>query len=335
MTRTAVARALQSGVTIALSLSPPLFAGCGGQLETNAPGGGDAAVDASQTACGVYLDASPTRLCEPQSFPFHGTAAECDADFGILSVAQCGSLCPAGATAIDCYVLWSSAAQEVINCNYACTAGRRPAGLQPPSDAAARTAGGRLLAKAAYLEEASVHAFVVLALELEEHGAPTRLCEASLRAARDEIRHAAVMRRLAERAEARVGAVRVEGRRRRPLEAIAVENAVEGCVGEAYGAAVACMQAKRAGDPRFRAVMKRIAADETRHAELSFELARWFDGHLSREGRRRLRNARDLAVQALARSVRRAPDGTAVVLGLPTAEQATVLVEELRRSLWT
>jgi len=188
----------------------------------------------------------------------------------------------------------------------------------------------------AYLEAASVQAFVVLARELEEYGAPPRLCAASRRAARDEIRHAAVMGKLAERADSLVGAVRVERRRRRTLEALAVENAVEGCVGETYGAAVARIQAKRAGDRRFRGVMMRIAADETRHADLSFELARWFDQQLSPAGRRRVRDARNRAVHELARSVRRAAPGSVVVtLGLPTADQATALIDELRRSLWT
>lgn len=130
--------------------------------------------------------------------------------------------------------------------------------------------------------------------------------------------------------------MRVEGRGRRTLEDLAVENAVEGCVGETYGAAVARIQSERAGDRRFRAVMKRIAADETRHAELSFELARWFDRRLGTAGRRRVRDARKRAVQELARSVRRSPHGTALVaLGLPTVHQASTLVDELRRLLWT
>ena len=52
----------------------------------------------------------------------------------------------------------------------------------------------------------------------------------------------------------------------RELEAIAIENAVEGCVRESFGALLATWQAKTAGDARVRAAMKRIARDETRHA---------------------------------------------------------------------
>ena len=156
----------------------------------------------------------PVRRRSP--LPFHGTAADCKADGdGNLSPEQCARLCPADwSMAIGCSVDWS-AAPELISCSYGrqvvCFSGRRPLGLQPPSRKASRTPSGRLLAEMAYLEAASVHAFVVLARELEGHGAPARLCAASRRAAGDEIRHAAVMRKLAQRAGSRVGGCESRG----------------------------------------------------------------------------------------------------------------------------
>jgi hypothetical protein len=56
----------------------------------------------------------------------------------------------------------------------------------------------------------------------------------------------------------------------RSLEELAVENAVEGCVRETYGALTAIWQARTAKDPSVAAAVRRIARDETRHAALSW-----------------------------------------------------------------
>jgi demethoxyubiquinone hydroxylase (CLK1/Coq7/Cat5 family) len=55
----------------------------------------------------------------------------------------------------------------------------------------------------------------------------------------------------------------------RSLEAIALDNVSEGCVRELYGALVATYQARVARDPEVRAVVTRIAREETQHAALS------------------------------------------------------------------
>jgi hypothetical protein len=153
----------------------------------------------------------------------------------------------------------------------------------------------------AYLEAASVSAFERLTRELEAYGAPDRLRTASRRAAQDEIRHARVTKRLAQGAGASVARVQVEPGEVRSLEDMAIENAVEGCVRETFGAAVAMIQAERAGDVQVRRVMKRISLDETRHAELSWAVARWLEPRLDRDSRRRVREAREQAIAALVR----------------------------------
>lgn len=329
MPQTFVSRALHRAVALALFSATPLLVGCGGR---------------APSSCGL-TSAQPTApACDEQSFAFQGTAAACGADsFGALSPSQCESLCPilSGSVAINCSVDWG-VNPEFIKCGYAdpvgggCAAGRRPAGLRAPEQFPALAGAGRLLAQVAHLEAASAHAFAFLAEELAEHGAPIGLRAASRRAALDETRHAAVIEKFAERAGARVPAVQIERQRLRTLEMMAVENAIEGCVGETYGAAIAHFQANQASDPTFRLAMKRIAVDETRHAELAFELARWFDENLSNPARCRVRAAQRQAVRARARSVKhlRYRDGAAITLGLPTAQQAAVLVEELRRSVW-
>ncbi len=66
---------------------------------------------------------------------------------------------------------------------------------------------------------------------------------AAWRAARDEVRHTLAMVRLAARSGARVTRRVIASRPVRSLEAMATENAVEGCVPETYGAATAMLQA--------------------------------------------------------------------------------------------
>jgi rubrerythrin len=247
-------------------------------------------------------------------------------------------LCPPGVLqpkALSCHV-YDDASGGHITCYYGpCQTGRRPEGLVDDAvngpDSVAR-----YLAQMAHLEAASVDAFERLARELRVHRAPARLCGESRRAARDEVRHARVIGRLAKRAGATVPAARVEPCAVRSLEAIAVENVVEGCVRETFGAAVAMFQANRAGDERVRRAMKGIARDEARHAELSWKLASWLDEKLDSSARARVKRARTQAVAALAREVMQATDRALnVALGIPTVAEARALIDNLRAPLWS
>src|SRR6185503_12478530 len=106
------------------------------------------------------------------------------------------------------------------------------------------------------------------------------------RAAGDEVRHHRAMTALARRFGAEPPAVpRAFPDEVRSLEAVAVENAAEGCMRETIGALVAREQAGRAGDPVVRAAMRGIAADEARHAELAFQVDGWARGKLGAAAR--------------------------------------------------
>ena len=59
---------------------------------------------------------------------------------------------------------------------------------------------------------------------------------------------------------------RVEALPTRALGVVAIENAVEGCVRETFGALIASWQAEHARDPGIKRLMRSIARDETRHA---------------------------------------------------------------------
>ncbi len=271
-----------------------------------------------------------------------GPASACNPDdAGALDYALCRTLCGESACfslisqPVSCRVAEQGQSTYVV-CSYPqISLGRRPEGLTGATfcgpDAAAR-----FLAEAAYLEAASVDAFERLELELEAHGAPERLRTASRRASRDEARHARVTKKLAERAGATVPPCHVESSPLRSLEEMALENAVEGCVRETFAAAIAMMQAAQAGDKRVRRAMKPIARDETRHAQLSWAVAKWLDTQLDSPARARVHRARGEAVEALMHSVEQEPDAVLVHrLGLPCAAQSRAALEDLQSSLWS
>lgn len=169
-------------------------------------------------------------------------------------------------------------------------AGRRPEGLAP-AELGDTEGVARWLARAAHFEAASVTAFARLARELRAHGAPSSLVDGARIAARDEVCHARTMARWRDRVGAESVKVVVEPARERSLYAMALENAIEGCVGETFGAFVASRQAKVAEDPEFREDLAVIADDELRHAELSWSVHAWAMTRLEAEERSDIEDA--------------------------------------------
>ncbi len=214
-------------------------------------------------------------------------------------------------------------------------AGRRPQGLRYPH-IRARTALGRYFAEIAYLEHASVFAFRMLRRDLAYARAPRSLLTACSRAARDEIRHARTTRAIARRHCATPFKMEIErASRARSLEEIAIENAIEGCVNETYGALVATWQSAHAEDPAIAEAFAAIAEDETRHAALAWRLARWLETRLDRNARARVTRARRRAFRELsAAATATDPDGdVARFAGVPSVRVRRRMVRELRRSL--
>jgi hypothetical protein len=122
----------------------------------------------------------------------------------------------------------------------------------------------------------------------------------------------------------------------RSVEAIAIENAVEGCVRETYGALVATWQSAHASDPEIKRAMQAIAADETRHASVSFRVARFLESRLDEPARRRVRRAQDRAIRQLHDEVaREVPASDLVrVAGMPTKTAAASLLAGATSTLW-
>jgi hypothetical protein len=296
--------------------------------------------------CSIKNPVSQGR-CGTVSYELTGSASACNPnDAGNLSSSECMALCPTqtipfntgmvNLTTSHCSIGQSAdASGPELACFYPCPAGRRPEGLsldaQEGPDAPAR-----FLAQMAYLEQASIGAFERLARELEAHGAPSHLQVASRCAARDEVRHARVMKRLAERAGGSVRRECVAPVTVRSLVEIAIENAVEGCVRETFGAAVAIVQSRDARDVGVRRAMQRIAKDEARHSQLAWAVAEWIDGQLDAAARRRVQRAREEAIAQLRRETGQLTEAAITErLGMPSAAQASAMLDTLGGSLWS
>jgi hypothetical protein len=273
-------------------------------------------------------------LC-PYYVPFSCLDAEApDAASG--SQQQCAVWCSFSSPSTGfCSVGTDPSGQPAAECYAQCGVGRRPAGMARPR----RRQGslpGRFFAAAAKLEAASVDAFLGARSQLASFGAPAHLLLAAERAARDEVRHARSQGSLARRYGVEPRMPRVRRGARLTLEAFALENAVEGCVRETYGALVALHQAQHARDGRVREAMRRIATDEIRHAALSWQIARWLEDRLDAPTRLALERARRRAVRDLRRTAKNEPPpALRSIAGLPGAREAASLVDGLDRALWS
>lgn len=194
--------------------------------------------------------------------------------------------------------------------------GRRPPGLRSVA------ASSDFLTEAAHLEAASVPAFERLASELEALDAPRSLIARARRAAADEVRHAAAMHALG----ARPTRVELAAVPTRDAFALALDNAVEGCVEEAFAAVLCAYQAAHAADPALAAAMTSIADDECDHADLALDLARWLEPRLSPADRAAVSAAVDRALASLpARAAAESTRHPSPALGLPPPAVAATL----------
>lgn len=203
-----------------------------------------------------------------------------------------------------------------------------------PMRVASRAGLGALLARMAWMEAASITAFRRLARELAHHDAPPDLVHAARKAARDEARHARLMGRLARARGATVPRVEQAPFMIRSLEEVALENAVEACVGETYAAAVAVWQSTHACDPEIRSAMASIAPDELDHAALGHAIADWASGALDAPARERVIAARRAAFARLEADASRATaeEEAMTEAGLPAPSDALRLAAAIARA---
>jgi hypothetical protein len=131
-------------------------------------------------------------------------------------------------------------------------------------------------------ELASVPSFLRLAAELSAVGAPSELRDAAIEAANDERHHAAAAFSLASRwarSAFAVAPLDAQPRFGRPslsaLTQLAIEAWQDGCLGEGAAAACARVGLARVRDEQASSALARIAPDEERHAELSWQILNW------------------------------------------------------------
>jgi len=215
-----------------------------------------------------------------------------------------------------------------------CIGGRLPPGLCARSTTPVGTPLGSYLASMAHLEAASVPAFAQLAGELHRFAAPAALIRGALRSRADETRHARLIAHLARCRGGHPTRPQLRPTPPRRFTDVVEDNAIEGCIRETYGAMLAHLQARRAADPELRRAFAHIAADETRHAALSWAIHRWAERRLQPRERRRLARRRRTAAEHLRVDLTRAFDPSVHrAAGLPTPDEGRALFDRLHRGL--
>ena len=282
------------------------------------------AADMTASFCDVFVRYKGCMPAVPTSAGCKFSLGECAATCGFTTSGGCY------VTANNCDDSGVINGDEVvINCSK-CLGGRRPEAFRERAPCSRESVVGDWFARLAEIECASIAAFRTLREELAHHRAPIELRARATAAARDEIRHTRATRRLATRFG---GTARLPRLRRAPvrtLEVIAIENAIEGCVRETFGALVAAWQAEHANDFEVRTKMSQIAADELRHAALSWEVARWIEARGDAAMNARVAEARRRAITELRDETRaETPNALRTIVGLPTAAQSSTLIDSV------
>ena len=209
--------------------------------------------------------------------------------------------------------------------------GRRPAAVMSAGAVALGSPLANQFARDARDEAASVAAFLQLAGELRRLSAPHDLVRGAQRAAREELAHARAMVALSARFGGRVQGPMLTLEPPRSLFAIALDNAVEGCVNETFAAFRAAYQARASGDPTVRRTLASIARDELGHAAWSWQLAAWAEPRLRASDRRAVGQVRSLALERLDAQVGVAPEPCMEqIAGVPDVAAARALLSALR-----
>ncbi len=216
-------------------------------------------------------------------------------------------------------------------------AGRIPVGahIQAQTPNEIPSVLGAYFSNMAAMETAAITAFRYLVRELEAYQAPDELVQMARLAVDEEIDHAEMAGLLSEAYRTPVPEVKVDDFQLRSLFKIALENAVEGCVNETFAAACGIWQHEHAEHEVFRAVMGRVAEEESGHADLSWKIHRWVMPQLSEAERQHIYQAQQEAVADLENSFKVENDeALRLAVGLPDVADAARLIRELRIQLW-
>lgn len=188
-----------------------------------------------------------------------------------------------------------------VTCEYTVCAveGRGHADIAKLTEATGYSELARYFVRAYHAEASSVGAFLQLRAELIHHDVPVEFQERCLKAAEEEVHHARMMAKLAGDEGCVLPELNFGEFTQRSLFELTMDNAVEGCVFEAFSALKAQYQAIHATDPRMLSAMKVIARDETAHAQLAWDLHHHLMARLTETERIHVRQAQLKAMQAV------------------------------------
>ncbi len=213
-----------------------------------------------------------------------------------------------------------------------CGAGRLPQGCAV-DDSKLWHSQAEFWAFVSTMEQAAVHAFAELTLELRAFGAPEELSSRALDAMADEVRHAQRTARLAKSLGATPKAPERAPTQARSLYEFALDNAEDGCVREAWAALEATWIAESTVNPEIAEVAREIAADESRHAELSWDMLAWSLGQMGPAGPETIKEAIGQSLQTLRETLESRPKHVGT-FGLPVGADALALFERFESLTW-
>ena len=132
---------------------------------------------------------------------------------------------------------------------------------------------GGYFARLAQEEATAVFAFGELLEYLQDWEAPKLLQDWCSRIIEEEKVHTLMMSGLAHRNGQESAVVQFPEPNRVSMKEMAIHNALTGCIGETWSAVLLRYQSEHA--PKYNGIFKRVAKDETSHAEFSWSLHEW------------------------------------------------------------
>ena len=224
---------------------------------------------------------------------------------GQLTEESCSNLCTEQAGVYYDYLCScdysgiDSDGNHPVTCEYTVCAveGRGHGDIVKLTEATGHSELARYFVRAYHAEASSVAAFLQLRSELIHHNVPSGFQNRCLKAAEEEVHHARMMAKLAGEEDCDLPELSFGSFRQRSLFELTLDNAVEGCIFEAFSALKAQYQARHATDLRVLSAMKVIARDETEHAQLAWDLHHYLMERLTESERIDIRLAQKRALQ--------------------------------------
>lgn len=140
---------------------------------------------------------------------------------------------------------------------------------------------GGYFVRLAQEEATAVFAFTELLEHLQRWKAPAPLQDWCSRIIGEEERHTLMMSGLAFRNGQQSAGIQFPSLNRVSVKDMAIHNALTGCIGETWSAVLLRYQSEHA--PKYHGVFRRIAKDETSHAEFSWALHNWLMSQLTED----------------------------------------------------